>query len=74
MTVKIHFLAGNPFEIRLSAKLKKKKKLLSDNNLIGKRNMQFVIFRYYTSHNGFKKLKRYDSILHNTFDINIKNL
>lgn len=26
--------------------------------------MQFVIFRYYTSHDGFKKSKRYDSILH----------
>ena len=39
---------------------------MSDNNLIGKRNMQFVIFRYYTSHDGFKKSKRYDFIL---FDI-----
>ena len=25
VTVKIHFLAGNPFEIRLSAKLKKRR-------------------------------------------------
>ena len=25
--------------------------------------MQFVIFRYYTSHDGFKKSKRYDSII-----------
>ena len=38
---------------------------MSDNNLIGKRNMQFVIFRYYTSHDGFKKQKIYDSILFN---------
>ena len=30
--------------------------------------MQFVIFRYYTSHDGFKKSKRYDFIL---FDIHI---
>jgi len=25
--------------------------------------MQFVIFRYYTSHDGFKNSKEYDSIL-----------
>ena len=33
--------------------------------------MQFVIFRYYTSHDGFKKSKRYDFIL---FDIHITKI